>query len=131
MDREFWINLPVKDLSASKRFFIGLGFVFNEEVGTDTMLCMLAGEKQVPVILFASDVFSQIIQKPVAETSNSNEVLLSLDTLSREEVDEITERARAAGAEIWAEPSALQGSLYGSGFSDLDGHRWNLLFRGQ
>ncbi len=33
-----------------------------------------------------------------------------------------------AGGSIFGKPSEIDGWMYGAGFADLDGHRWNLLY---
>jgi predicted lactoylglutathione lyase len=43
-------------------------------------------------------------------------------------VDELAETAKAAGGTVYAEPGENQGWMYGCGFSDPDGHRWNVLY---
>lgn len=37
-------------------------------------------------------------------------------------------KAVKAGGKVFAEPGAKDGWMYGCGFSDLDGHRWNSLY---
>lgn len=64
----------------------------------------------------------------MTDTKQSTEVLLSIDAESREEVDEMVKKAVKAGGIIFSEPQADQGWMYGAGFADLDGHRWNVLF---
>jgi uncharacterized protein len=53
--------------------------------------------------------------------------LLSFDAESKEVVDEMLEKAVKAGGTIYGEPHD-QGWMYGAGFTDLDGHRWNVLY---
>jgi len=54
-------------------------------------------------------------------------VLLSFDAASKEEVDELAAKAIAAGGTSSHKPYEMQGYMYGCVFSDLDGHRWNVL----
>ena len=126
MTKQFWINLPVKDIPKSKEFFSALGFEFNEQQTNDESACLVMGEKGVIVMLFTESVFRHFCRNAVADGS-ATEVLLSIDAESREEVDEITRHAVAAGGSVYGEPND-QGWMYGSGFTDLDGHRWNVLY---
>jgi hypothetical protein len=57
-------------------------------------------------------------------------VLLSIDAESKAEVDELTKKATKAGGTVFGEPAEHQGWRYGCGFTDLDGHRWNVLYMG-
>jgi predicted lactoylglutathione lyase len=53
---------------------------------------------------------------------------MSIDAESREEVDCLATTIKNAGGTIFAEPGENQGWMYGCGFCDLDGHRWNILY---
>ena len=55
------------------------------------------------------------------------EVLLSIGADSREEVDQLAKKAAEAGVTVFSEPGG-EGWMYGAGFADLDGHRWNVLY---
>ncbi|MEP7165475.1 MAG: hypothetical protein ABI741_12320 [Ferruginibacter sp.] len=128
MIKECWINLPVKDIRRSKEFFIKMGFSFNPGPGnTDTTACLMVGQKNVVVMLLEEPFFKSCTSNEIADTKKVTEVLLSYDAESRQEVDEMAEKAAAAGGIIFHEPGEVQGWMYGCGFSDLDGHRWNVL----
>jgi predicted lactoylglutathione lyase len=125
--KQFWINLPVKDISKSKAFFAQLGFRFNTTHGnTPTSACMLLGDKDVVVMLFDEPTFKGYISNG-AVAANSTEVLLSIDAESKEEVDELVAKAIAAGGTSNHKPSPMKDWMYGCVFTDLDGHRWNIL----
>jgi predicted lactoylglutathione lyase len=79
-------------------------------------------------MLFTEAVFKSFSRNENTDTQKGTEVLLSFDAESREEVDEITNKAEQAGGTVYGKPSEIQGFMYGSGFTDLDGHRWNALF---
>lgn len=128
MTREFWLNLPVKDINRSKEFFKSLGFPFNENVPPN-MGCMYVGDHKAVIMLVTEELFRGFTSAQVSDTSKGCEVLISIDAASREEVDELASKAEAAGGNVFAKPGESQGWLYGCGFSDLDGHRWNILFR--
>jgi len=54
------------------------------------------------------------------------ECLLALDVPDTAAVDAAVERARAAGAEVVAEPATQPWGDYTGTFADLDGHLWNV-----
>ena len=129
MAKEFWLNLPVKNVKKSKEFFTKLGFKFSEHYGNgDQSAALLIGEKSVVVMLFDEQTFRSFTSRDITDTTKSGEMLLSFDAQSKEEVDEITMKAVAAGGTSNHKPSAMQGWMYGSGFYDLDGHGWNVLY---
>ena len=130
MTKELWLNLPVKNIVKSKTFFSSLGFSFNEGREREDMAAMMvgAGEKKVPVMLFAESTFKNVIQHEVTDTENSAEILISFDAESREEVDQVAQKVEEAGGTVFSEPAEIQGWMYGCAFTDLDGHRWNVLY---
>lgn len=126
--KQVWLNLPVKNALKSKEFFTHLGFTFLEERTTEYSACMLLGEANFVVMLFAEEMFQNFIRHEITDTSKSSEVLISIDAESREEVDELARKAKEAGGFVYGEPGENQGWMYGCGFCDLDGHRWNVLY---
>jgi predicted lactoylglutathione lyase len=129
MTKEFWINLPVKDLERSKRFFTQLGFSLKATPGNnDNAACLLPGSGQVQVMLFEESVFKSFTGAEIADTGKSSEVLFSIDAENKMEVNEIADRVEKAGGLIFAQPAEKDGWMYGFGFKDPDGHRWNVLF---
>lgn len=129
MTKDIWINLPVKDIAKSSAFFTALGFKFNEQYGrSDHSAALVIGDKNVVVMLFAADTFKTFTTNNLTDTSQSTEVLLSISAESPAEVDELAKKAAQAGGSIYCEPTEMQGWMYGCGFADLDGHRWNVLY---
>jgi len=129
MTKELWINLPVKDVNKSKEFFTKLGFSFNPLHGDrDESACLVIGNKNVIVMLFAESAFKNFTGNKIADARQATEVLFSIDAESRDEVDEMAKKAAEAGGTIFSDPEEHQGWMYGCGFADLDGHRWNVLY---
>lgn len=128
MTKQIWLNLPVKDVAKAKDFFWKIGFSFNEQHDTPNSTCMVVGEGHFVVMLFEESLFEGFSQNSVTDTKLSSEVLISIDAENREEVDELAQKVKEAGGIVFAEPAESQGWMYGCGFSDLDGHRWNVLF---
>ena len=126
--KQFWISLPVKDINKSKEFFTKIGFKFSSGPGNSpTSAPMLLGEKGVVVMLFDEPTFKGFIGNG-AISNNATEVLLSIDAQSKEEVDEMVNRAIEAGGTSTHRPSEMKGPMYGCVFTNLDGHRWNVLY---
>lgn len=129
MTRQLWLNLPVSDVSKARDFYLAIGFRLNERYpnGPETA-CMLIGERSLVMMLCSEKTFNTYTQFKVADTSKGSEVLFSIDAESPEEVDLLTKAAQEAGGSVFAPPSEQQGWMYGSGFCDPDGHRWNVLY---
>jgi predicted lactoylglutathione lyase len=122
--RMIFVNLPVKDLEASKRFFGELGFEFNPEFTDDSATAMVVDENIV-VMLLVENRFRDFINGEIADP-DTTEVLTCLSADSREEVDEMVEKAIAAGGKPW-KPAMAEGPMYGGSFQDPDGHVWEVL----
>jgi predicted lactoylglutathione lyase len=127
MAKQFWLNLPVKDLAKSGEFFKQLGFTFNDQHGNSNMVSLLVGDQNVIVNLFPEPVFKGFASAGVSDARQAAEVMMSIGAESPAEVDAMAKKAKAAGATVFGEPAAVQGWMYGCGFADLDGHRWNVL----
>lgn len=128
MTKELWINLPVKDVKKSKEFFTRIGFTPEEAHETAAMTCVKVGEKNIAVLLFAEETLKGFMKNEISDTKAGSEMLISFDAESREEVDDIASKVFEAGGTIFSEPSEIQGWMYGFAFSDLDGHRWNMIY---
>lgn len=128
MTKELWINLPVKDLQKSREFFTKLGFTFHpRHENSQELAGLVLGDKGVLVMLFPEPTFRSFTGHEVADTRLGAEVLLSIDAQSREEVDELAAKVRDAGGTLFKPPGGTE-AMYGAGFADPDGHRWNVLY---
>jgi uncharacterized protein len=123
--RMIFVNLPVKDLDASKAFFTELGFEFNPQFSDDTAACMIVDEN-IFVMLLVEERFRDFINDEVADATRTTEVLTALSADSKQQVDETVAKAIAAGGKPW-KPAMEEGPMYGGSFQDLDGHVWELM----
>ena len=126
MNKQIILNLPVQDLDRSKAFFSNLGFTFNPEFSGESSAYMVIVEG-IHVMLTTEAFFKSLINKPVAQAKEANEVVICLSCESRDEVDTLIAKAAAAGARI-PHPPEDHGFMYDQGFEDLDGHLWNLVW---
>jgi predicted lactoylglutathione lyase len=124
-----FVNLPVKDLNASKGFFTELGFEFNAEFSDDQAACMVVDEN-IFVMVLAEERFRDFINGDIADARKTTEAITALSANSREQVDETVAKAIAAGAKPW-KPTLEEGPMYGGSFQDLDGHVWELMYMEQ
>jgi predicted lactoylglutathione lyase len=129
MIKDCWINLPVKDIAVSKTFFEAIGFTLHpRHDGANGMLTVLMGKNNFPVMLFAETMFAGFAHQTIADTKTGSEVLISFEVETRADVDTFAEKVTAAGGIVFGKPGESQGWMYGMGFSDPDGHRWNALY---
>ncbi|MBN7440708.1 VOC family protein [Mycobacteroides abscessus] len=124
MSRMLFVNIPIANAAASRKFFDHLGFSFNDQFCDENTLCMAVNE-QSWVMMLEHDRFRGFIADDIADTSKSREVLLCVSADSRAGVDELVDAALAAGGVDWM-PAQELGFTYGRSFRDLDGHVWEV-----
>lgn len=127
MATKTFVNLPVKDLPRATEFFTAIGFSFDPQFTDENATRMIVSE-ETSVMLAVEPFFKGFIEpQDIADTSRSREVIVGLSAESREQVDELAEKAIAAGGQALGEPED-QGVMYMRGFLDLDGHQWSFIY---
>jgi predicted lactoylglutathione lyase len=124
--RLIFVNLAVKDLSASMRFFRTLGFEFDEKFTDESAACMVVSD-QAFVMLLEESRFGDFTSKQVADARTSTDAILAVSAESREAVDGFADAALGAGGTPANEPMD-HGFMYGRSFNDLDGHLWEVMW---
>lgn len=127
MTRMVFINLPVLDLQASRRFLEALGAVNEPKFTDETAACMTFSDN-IHVMILTHDKFRQFTPRPIADARQGSEVLLCLSADSRESVDTAVNRAEAAGGTADPAPKQDYGVMYGRSVADPDGHIWELMW---
>lgn len=129
MIKSLWINLPVNDVQKSKDFFTQIGFSLNTQFGVrDDAVSFIIGESGITLMLFEKSLYEIFAGTKLANNPNSGEVLFSFDAESVEEVDEMAKKVVDAGGTLYGEPAYKDKWMYGCGFIDTDGQRWNVLY---
>jgi uncharacterized protein len=122
MSRMIFVNLPVADLAKSRRFLEAFGAINEPKFTDETAACMKVSDS-IFVMLLTHDKFRQFPPRPVADAHSTSEVLIAISADSREAVDQITEKALAAGGRE-ARDRQDYGAMYSRSFEDPDGHIW-------
>ncbi|MBC6457388.1 VOC family protein [Actinomadura sp. HBU206391] len=126
MSTKIFINLPVKDLAVSKRFFSELGFALNEDFADENMECVVV-TADIYVMLLVEPYFKTFTDKEIADATTTTEAIMALGVDSRQRVDELADKALASGGRHADDPRDL-GFLYGRNFQDPDGHLWDVIY---
>ncbi|MEU5508356.1 VOC family protein [Streptomyces fungicidicus] len=121
-----FVNLPVNDLDATKRFFTALGYTINPQFSDETAASVVISDTIIAMML-TREKYAQFTKKEIVDATKSSEVLIALSAESREKVDELVEKAVAAGGTISGETQD-HGFMYGRAFDDLDGHTWEVVW---
>jgi predicted lactoylglutathione lyase len=121
MPKMIFVNLPVKDLAASTRFYKAIGCEKNEQFSDEKAASMVWSDT-ITFQLLTHDYFATFAPKPIANPRESTGMLIALSRDSREEVDAITEAAAAAGGKADIRERQDMGFMYVRTFEDPDGH---------
>ncbi|HZX00641.1 MAG TPA: glyoxalase, partial [Bacilli bacterium] len=84
--RMIFVNLPVKNLNASKEFFGKLGFEFNSQFTNEEAACMVV-DQNIFVMLLVESRFKDFINGEISDATKATEVLTCLSADSKEQVD--------------------------------------------
>lgn len=125
MATQIFVNLPVKNLDSSVKFFTHLGYSFNPQFTDENATCMIV-EENIFVMLLVEPYFKTFIDKDICDATRSTEVIVCLSAESREKADDLVAKATAGGGKATA--SKDYGFMYQTGFQDLDGHLWELAY---
>lgn len=133
MERLIFVNLPVRDVRASRAFYTALGFRVHDRFSDDQVAC-IAVSSSILLMLLDHERFTEFIADDAHDADDAadapeargvRQVLNGLSATSRAEVDDIVARAVAAGGVVRGRVE--QGSMYGRSFADPDGHVWELI----
>ncbi|MFE9454601.1 VOC family protein [Streptomyces sp. NPDC006739] len=121
-----FVNLPVDDLDASKKFFTELGYTINPQFSDEKAASVVISDTIVAMLL-TKPFYATFTKKEIADATKTSEVLVALSAESREKVDELVDKAIASGATPSGETQD-HGFMYGRAFDDLDGHTWEVIW---
>ncbi|WP_039915138.1 VOC family protein [Cellvibrio mixtus] len=127
MPTQVFVNFPVKDLEKSKAFFSHLGYTFNPQFTDEKAACMVISDT-IYSMLVTEAMFKTFTPKTIADGHSTKEVIVCLSCESRAKVDETISKAVAAGGKAWPVEPLDHGFMYYHGFTDLDGHHWEIMF---
>jgi uncharacterized protein len=122
--RKLFLNLPVRDLAASKRFFERLGFGFHSRYTDELAACMIVSDSAY-VMLLTEPFFTTFAPKRRCDTRIEAEGCFTLSCRSRAEVHALLAEALCAGGTPAGAPLD-HGFMCASSFLDLDGHHWQV-----
>ena len=125
MAKLIFVNLPVSDLKRANAFYQAIGAVKNEQFSDDTASCMVFSET-IHAMLLTHDKYRQFTSKKIIDARTSSQMLLCVTADSRAEVDDLIDKATAAGGAPDPSPKDDFDFMYGRSFEDLDGHMWGV-----
>ena len=127
MAKMIFVNLPVSDLKRADAFYQAIGAAKNAQFSDATASCMVFSDT-IHTMLLTHDKYRQFTSKKIADARTTSEVLICLSADSREAVDDMIGRAKAAGGSLDPTPEQDFGFMYGRSFEDPDGHIWEVMW---
>ena len=126
-ERQMFVNLPVKNLDETIKFFTTLGFKFNPHFTNDHAACMIIGTNNFVMLLTESMFQGFIPHHELTDSFTNKEVVVALTLESRKAVDAMLKKAVIAGGKEYR-PTEDHGWMYGRAFQDINGHVWEPFF---
>ena len=125
MAKMIFVSLPVSDLKRATAFYQAIGAVKNPQFSDDTASCMVFSDT-IHAMLMTHDKYRHFTSKKIVDAKTSSQILLCISADSRAEVDDVVNKAKAAGGELDPSPVDNYDFMYGRSFEDPDGHLWGV-----
>ena len=126
MTKMIFVNLPVKELQASVKFYEAIGMKNNPQFSDDSAACMVWSDT-IYIMLLTHDRWRTFTTRPIP-SADSSEVMLALSCDDREMVDRLNELAEQHGGTADINPKQDLGFMYNRNVADLDGHVWEMFW---
>ena len=127
MSEMIFVNLPVRDLAAARRFYEAIG-ARNEPKFTDETAAAMKFSDTIFFMLLTHEKYRSFTPLPIADAREKSAVMLALSRDSRDAVDAAISAGEAAGGT--ADPAKPQdyGQMYLRSLLDPDGHHFELMW---
>ena len=126
MAKMIFVNLPVSDLARSTAFYQAIGAVKNEQFSDGHTVSCIAFSDTIQAMLMTHDKYRFFTSKEIADPKTTSLALLCLFVDSRQAVDDMIGKAKAAGGNLDPAPVDDFDFMYGRSFEDPDGHMWGV-----
>ncbi len=124
--RTIFVNLPVKDVQASRRFFGALGFTFNKQFSDNTKAAMVI-EENIVAMLLEKARFQDFITTEINDAAKTKECSPASPPTAVKRRRKTYSKAIAAGGRSWLPPQD-HAFMYGVSFLDPDDHVWEIVW---
>ncbi|WP_116949415.1 VOC family protein [Jiangella endophytica] len=124
MSRKLFVNVCTQDLARATGFYTALGFELEKDFSNEQAVCVAVSDT-VYVMALIEDFFAESVTNGIS--ASGTQAILAINVDTREEVDELADKALAAGGQKAKDPFD-EGFMYGRSFLDPDGHHWELVW---
>lgn len=131
--KKIWANLAVDNVLKTQEFYTKLGFRSNGSP-TKELVIFFVGDDDFIIHFFEKDRLKSSLEGDVSDLEKGNEIMFTLAAESTSEVDTWVNEVKKIGGKIFFDPKKDKKALYDENnfyvcvFSDLDGHKWNVLY---
>jgi len=126
MPKTIFISLPVSDVARSTAFYQAIGAVRNEAFSDDRTASCMAFSDTINAMLMTHEKYRHFTTKNIADARTTSGALICLFVDSRQAVDDMIGKAKAAGGNLDPSPVDNFDFMYGRSFEDPDGHMWGV-----
>lgn len=121
MTKMIFINLPVRDLAASTRFYEAIGCEKNPQF-SDEKASAMSWSDSINFMLLTREYYGTFVDRPIADAQATSGALYALSCDSREAVDALVSAAAAAGGSADVRAPQDHGFMYVRTIADPDGN---------
>jgi uncharacterized protein len=127
MAKTIFVNLPVRDLAASTKFYIALGGALNPQFSGEQSSSIMFSET-IGVMLLTHDHYRHFTKRPIGDARRETQAMIALTADSKDAVNATLEKAAAAGGRTDPNPQQDHGFMYGRSVEDPDGYVWEIMW---
>lgn len=119
-----FITCPVENVERTTAFYTALGWALNAEMSDHNVSCFAIAPEQY-VMLGSREMYASVggVEELIGGPQTPSKVTVSFDLDSRQAVDDLVERAAAAGGRIGDTDDYP--FMYQRQFDDLDGYHYS------
>lgn len=119
-----YLSCPVENVERATAFYTALGWVLNAEMSGEGVSCFEVAAGQY-VMLSSREAYASVggVEELIGGPDTPSKITVSFDLESRAAVDELVERARAAGGRIG--DTDEYPFMYQRQFDDPDGYHYS------
>ena len=127
MSKMILVNLPARDLAASKAFYVALGGTVNPQFSGETSTSLMFTDA-IGVMLLTHDHYREFTKRPIGDARRDSQAMFALTAVDRDAVDATLARAVAAGGRADPNPAQDLGFMYNRHIEDPDGYVWEIVW---
>ena len=127
MPKMIFVNLPVRDLAASTKFYVALGGEVNPQFSDEHATSVMYSDA-IGVMLMTHDRYRGFTTRPIGDAQRESHALMALSVDSRDAVGATVDHAVAAGGKSDPNPVQDLGFMLNRSVEDPNGYVWEIMW---